>query len=82
MCITDLTFFSLGVGDLEVAVSGFQLLSPHDLALQLAHGDVQPVESHRVVVKFRGKLIMNTRHFYTHAFLSDQIRLFTINTMS
>lgn len=69
----NLTFFSLGVGNLEVAVGGLQLLSPHDLALQLAHGDVQPVESHRVVVKFRGKFVMNTRHFYTHVFLSDQI---------
>lgn len=56
------TFFGLGVGDLQVAVSRLQLLAAHDLALEVAQGDVQPVEGDRIIVQLGRELVMDARH--------------------
>lgn len=65
------TFSSLRVGDLQVAVCGLEALSAHDLPLELAEGDVQPIKCDRVVVQFGRKLIVNTRHFHRSKHLSQ-----------
>lgn len=62
MLFVQLTFFSLSVGDLQVAIRGLQLFSPHDLAFQITERDMKAIEGDRVVVKFRRKLVMDTRH--------------------
>ena len=41
------TFFGLGIGDVQVAASRLQLLTAHDLALEVAQGDVEAVEGER-----------------------------------
>ena len=59
------TFTRLGVGDLQVAISGLEPLAGHDLPLELAQRDVEAVECDGVVVQFGRKFIVNTRHFHT-----------------
>lgn len=56
------TFFGLRVGDLQVAVGRLQLLPAHDLALEVAQGDVQPVEGDRIIVELGGELVVHARH--------------------
>lgn len=56
------TFFGLGVGDLQVTVGCLQLLAAHDLALEVAQGDVEAVEGDRIIVQLGEELIVNTRH--------------------
>ena len=41
------TFFGLGIGDVQVAASRLQLLTAHDLALEVAQVDVEAVEGER-----------------------------------
>lgn len=57
-----ITFFRLGVCDQQVAVPGPELLSAHDLPLQLLQRDVQAVKNHCVSAEFRGEFIMNMSH--------------------
>lgn len=59
-----LTFSSLRIGDLQVAVCGLEALPAHNLPFKLTEGDMEPIESDCVVVQFGRKLIMNTRHFF------------------
>ena len=56
------TFFALGVGDLQVAVSCLQLLTAHDLPLEVAQGDVEAVEGDRTVLQRRRELVVDARH--------------------
>lgn len=56
------TLFGLSVCDLQVAVTGSELLPLHDLDLQVPQRDVWPVKKHRVVAEFGGKFIMNMSH--------------------
>lgn len=60
-----ITFFGLCVSDLQVAVRGSELLSAHDLPLQISQRDVRAVKKHRVVAEFRGEFIMNMSHAET-----------------
>lgn len=58
------TFLSLRIGDLQVAVSGLESFSAHNLLLKFAEGDIQPIKRNCVVVQFGIKFIVNTRHFH------------------
>lgn len=60
-----ITFFGLCVCDQQVAVPRPELLSVHDLPLQLPQRDVQAVKNHRVSAEFRGEFIMNMSHVET-----------------
>ena len=62
VCLCDITFLGLCVGDLQVAVPGSQLLPAHDLPLQVLQRDVRAVKHHRVVAEFGGEFIMNMSH--------------------
>ena len=56
------TFFGLGAGDLQVAVSCLQLLTAHDLPLEVAQGDVEAVEGDRPVLQRGRELVVDARH--------------------
>lgn len=59
-----LTFPSLRICDLQVAVCGLETLPGHNLPFKLVESDMEPIESDCIVVQFGRKLIVNTRHFY------------------
>ena len=70
-----LTFFALGVGDLQVAVGCLQLLAAHDLALEVMQGDVEAVEADGIKVQFGRELVVHARHGWGQAVPAPRRRL-------
>lgn len=56
------TFFGLGIGDLQITVGCLQLLLAHDLALEVAKGDVEPAEVDHIIVQLGEELVVDARH--------------------
>lgn len=56
------TFFGLGIGDLQITVGCLQLLTEHDPALEVAKGDVEAVESDRIIAQLGGELVVDAGH--------------------
>lgn len=56
------TFFGLGIADLQITVGCLQLLLAHDLALEVAKGDVKATEGDCTIVQLGEELVVDARH--------------------